>query len=145
MKLKWHLEGLTLFQYFGSALRAVCYAEVGRWIWLGEGDLLTWGYLPAWVHICHLTLSGLSNALPFPGAVSLQSAYLEISQGPQLQALGQRGWWGRVMRWIQKTVMVVKENITWNASVKSLGNVFTTMQKSSSSSHAVLFFYLKLL
>jgi len=32
-----------------------------------------------------------SSALPFPGAVILQSAYLEISQGPQLPALGQRG------------------------------------------------------
>lgn len=31
------------------------------------------------------------SALPFPGAIILQSAYLEISQGPQLPALGQRG------------------------------------------------------
>lgn len=78
-------------------MRAVCYAEVGRWIWLGEGDLLTRGYLPAWVHICHLTLSGLTGAeaaLPFPDAASLQSAHPEISQGLQLPALGQRGLMG---------------------------------------------------
>lgn len=70
-----------------------------------------------WVHICHLTLSGLTRAeagLPFPDATSFQSAYPEIPQDLQLPALGQSGGWSRVMTWMQKTVMVVKKIIKEN-------------------------------
>lgn len=52
-----------------------------------RGDLLTWGYLPAWVHICHLTLSGLSRALPFPSLVPsfFKAHILKSHKAPNFQ------------------------------------------------------------